>query len=61
MRTLAPATGAFCGAPYGAPRRVRGVPKWVRWRHANPATVAFAIRTLQLEPSVALPMGPRNV
>ena len=25
-----PAIGAFGGAPYGATKRVRGVPKWVR-------------------------------
>eukprot|EP00959_Pyramimonas_sp_CCMP1952_P384216 8051836-Pyramimonas_sp.AAC.1 len=26
---------------YGATKRVRGVPIWARWRHANPATGAF--------------------
>ena len=44
------ATGAFGGAPYGATKRVRGVPTWIRVR----------MRTLPLEPSVELPMGPRN-
>ena len=29
--TAGPAFGAFGGAPYGATKRVRGVPKWVRW------------------------------
>ena len=33
---------AFSGAPYGATILVRGVPKWVRCRHANAATGAFS-------------------
>ena len=45
------ATGAFGGAPNGATKRVRGVPKCVRWRHANPAiTGAFG----------GAPYGARN-
>ena len=44
-------TGAFGGAPYGGTKRVRDVPKWTRVR----------MRTLPLEPSVELPMGPRTV
>eukprot|EP00959_Pyramimonas_sp_CCMP1952_P195730 4092404-Pyramimonas_sp.AAC.1 len=28
--------------PYGATKRVRGVPKSVRWAHGNAATGAFA-------------------
>ena len=37
--TLAtPATGAFGGAPHGATKRVRRVPKWARWWHATAAT-----------------------
>eukprot|EP00959_Pyramimonas_sp_CCMP1952_P444796 9313196-Pyramimonas_sp.AAC.1 len=35
------ATGAFGGAPYGAAKRVKGVPKWVVGGHADPATGAF--------------------
>ena len=46
-----PATGAFGGAPYGATKRVRGVPKWG----------GGGMRTLPLGPSVELPMGPRTV
>ena len=34
-------TWAFGGAPYGATKRVRGMPNWVRWAHANAATGAF--------------------
>ena len=45
------ATGAFGGAPYGATKRVRGVPEW-GWNR---------MRAQPLEPSVELPMGPRNV
>ena len=41
----------FGGAPYVATNRVRGVPKWG----------GGAMRTLQLGPSVELPMGPRTV
>ena len=36
-----PATGAFGGAPYGATKRVRGVPECVWGRHADAATWAF--------------------
>eukprot|EP00959_Pyramimonas_sp_CCMP1952_P185475 3878337-Pyramimonas_sp.AAC.1 len=43
-----PASGAFGRAPYGATKCVRGVPRWTRVR----------MRTLPLEPSVELPMGP---
>ena len=35
------ATGAFGGAPYGATKRVRGVPKWMGGRHARFATGDF--------------------
>ena len=45
------ATGAFAGAPYGASKRVRGVPK-LGWNR---------MRTQPLGPSVELPMGLRNV
>eukprot|EP00959_Pyramimonas_sp_CCMP1952_P258634 5406526-Pyramimonas_sp.AAC.1 len=38
-------------APYGATKRVRGVPKWR----------GGGMRTMPLRPSVELPMGPRNV
>ena len=46
-----PATGAFGGAPYGATKRVRGVPEGTR----------VTMRTQPLGSSVELPMGPRNV
>ena len=49
-RNANPATEAFGGTPYGATKRVRGVPKWG----------GAAMRTLLLGPSVVLPMGPRN-
>ena len=42
---------AFGGAPYGATKRVRGVPKGAGGR----------MRALQLGPSLEIPMGPRNV
>eukprot|EP00959_Pyramimonas_sp_CCMP1952_P435316 9115542-Pyramimonas_sp.AAC.1 len=29
------------GAPYGATNRLRGVPNWARWCHANPPTGSF--------------------
>ena len=45
------ANEAFGDAPYVATIRVRGVPKWG----------GAAMRTLPLELSVELPMGPRNV
>eukprot|EP00959_Pyramimonas_sp_CCMP1952_P001568 32157-Pyramimonas_sp.AAC.1 len=32
---------AFGGGPYGATKRVRGVPKWVRWAHANAGIWVF--------------------
>eukprot|EP00959_Pyramimonas_sp_CCMP1952_P310803 6504262-Pyramimonas_sp.AAC.1 len=41
----------FGGAPYGATRRVLGVPKWV-WG---------CMWTVALGPSVEHPMGPRNI
>ena len=34
-------TGAFGGAPYGATKRVRGVPNWVCGTHAGGSTGAF--------------------
>ena len=40
-------TGAFGGAPYGATKRVRGLPKWAR----------VHMRTLPREPSAELPVG----
>ena len=46
-----PVSRAFGVAPYGATKRVRGVPK-LGWNR---------MRTLPLGPSVELPMGPRNV
>eukprot|EP00959_Pyramimonas_sp_CCMP1952_P458654 9476972-Pyramimonas_sp.AAC.1 len=48
-------TGTFGGAPYGATKRVRGVPKWGVEPHAPQK------RTQPLGPSVELPMGPRSV
>ena len=42
--------GALGGAPFGATKRVRGVPKWG----------GGAMRTFPLGPSVELPMGPRS-
>eukprot|EP00959_Pyramimonas_sp_CCMP1952_P383484 8035755-Pyramimonas_sp.AAC.1 len=45
-RHLDPATGAFGGAPFGAAERVRGAPRWPE----------AATWTLQLEPSVELPV-----
>ena len=44
-------TEAFGGAPYGATKRVRGVPEWTR----------VIMRTQPLGPSVELPVRPRNV
>eukprot|EP00959_Pyramimonas_sp_CCMP1952_P188372 3939380-Pyramimonas_sp.AAC.1 len=35
------ATGALGGAPYGATKRVRGVPKWVGRSHVTIATGAM--------------------
>ena len=35
------ATGAFGGAPYGATKRARGVPKWMAGAHAGTAGWAF--------------------
>ena len=35
------AAGTFGGAPYGATKRVRGVPKLAAGRHATPAAGAF--------------------
>eukprot|EP00959_Pyramimonas_sp_CCMP1952_P132184 2763953-Pyramimonas_sp.AAC.1 len=46
-----PATGAFGGVPYGATKRMSGVPKWAGIR----------MRTLPVERSMELPMGPRSV
>ena len=40
-RHAGPGTGAFGGAPYGATKCVRGVPRWVRWAHAKAAAGAF--------------------
>ena len=41
--TYAPAaTGALCGSPYEATKRVRGVPKWVAGTHAGCATWTFS-------------------
>eukprot|EP00959_Pyramimonas_sp_CCMP1952_P292861 6124959-Pyramimonas_sp.AAC.1 len=34
-------TGAFGGAHYGAPKRVRGVPRWLWGTHAGGGTGAF--------------------
>ena len=34
------ANGAFGGVPYGATKRLRGVPKWARRRHVDPAAGA---------------------
>eukprot|EP00959_Pyramimonas_sp_CCMP1952_P251964 5264669-Pyramimonas_sp.AAC.1 len=45
------ATGTLGGAPHGATKPVRGVPKWPE----------AAMRTAPLGPSVELPMGPRSV
>ena len=42
---------ALDGAPSGATKRVRGVPKWG----------GAAMRTLQMGPSLERSMGPRNV
>ena len=39
MQTLT--LGPSVEPPYGASKRVRGVPKWRRRRHANAATGAF--------------------
>ena len=39
-RPAGPATGAFGGAPYGATKRARGVPKFLLVGHANAATGA---------------------
>ena len=43
-------TGAFGGAPHGATKRVRDVPKWAG-SHMRPPP---------LRPSVELPLGPRH-
>eukprot|EP00959_Pyramimonas_sp_CCMP1952_P108194 2262223-Pyramimonas_sp.AAC.1 len=36
-----PATGAFCGVPNEATKRLRSLPKWAAGHHVNPATGAF--------------------
>eukprot|EP00959_Pyramimonas_sp_CCMP1952_P470243 9496305-Pyramimonas_sp.AAC.1 len=45
------ATATLNGAPYGATKRMRGVPKWC----------GAAMRAAPLGPSVELPMCPRSV
>eukprot|EP00959_Pyramimonas_sp_CCMP1952_P016920 358881-Pyramimonas_sp.AAC.1 len=41
VRHADPAAGAFSGAPYGATKRMRGVPNRARASHVDPAAEAF--------------------